>query len=186
MGRLVEFVVVACVVVVAAVWLGGVGQDDAIEAATDANPAVPGDAQPAAVARVVDGDTAWIRVTQVGGPLAPGDHRVRLLGIDSPEVYTQSGRTECGARDAQAFLRSLLPRGNRVWLEADREDRDRFDRPLRYVWTADGRMTNRSLVALGHARAVLFQPNDRYWDLLRQVEADARDGALGLWACPQR
>jgi micrococcal nuclease len=71
-------------------------------------------------------------------------------------------------------------------LEADREDRDRFDRPLRYVWTADGRMTNRSLVASGHARAVLFQPNDRYWDLLRQVEADARDGALGLWACPQR
>lgn len=180
--------IVAAVVVAAALWLGAMGDDgpamgddvpgDAPGAADDATE--PTGAQAARVTRVVDGDTIRVRVDG-GDELPAGEHRVRLLEVDSPEMDDGSGEPECGAAQATAYLRTRLPSGAAVLLESDRGDADRFGRPLRYVWTPDGDLVNRALVATGNARAVLFPPNDRHWATMAAAEDDARTDGVGIW-----
>lgn len=147
----------------------GSGRPDgsASEAASSPSPLV-------AVLRVVDGDTLW-----VDGP----EERVRLIGIDAPEVDWHGGRAECYGDEAGRFMQDLLL-GKRVRLELDREERDRFGRTLAYVYLEDGRMVNVLLVRRGFAQVVLFPPNDRYEDRLVAAEAEARGAGHGLWrAC---
>jgi micrococcal nuclease len=143
--------------------------------------AIPDDAQRAVVERVVDGDTLWVRVDEPGGPLPAGtSHKIRLLEIDTPEAQGAGG-VECGAAEATAYAEKYLLVGSTVHLVADREDRDRYDRFLRYLWTDEGMFFNLEMVRHGLARAVLFEPNDAYIDLLRTAEAVAQDAGAGIW-----
>lgn len=181
MGARLRRLIVATLVVAAALWLGslrGIGEAPA----GDPAPGLPSDVQAARVTQVVDGDTLRVEVTGPG-PLPDGEHRVRLLEIDSPELDGDGG-PECGAAAAAAHVRDRVPAGSRVWLEADRQDLDRFDRPLRYVWTSDGALLNRAIVEAGHARTVLIAPNDRHWMAMRDAEDAAQAAGAGLWgAC---
>ena len=186
MSRRTRMVIVACLVLAAAAWVGGAGLEPtgAPPPTQDPEAGIPAGADQATVVRVVDGDTVRVRVDGAGTTLPAGEHRVRLLGIDAPEMNVDSGHPECGAVAATAFLTSLLDDA-RVWLQPDREDRDRFDRPLRYVWTRDGTFVNRAIIAAGHGQVVLFEPNDHHWDLLRAVEAEAHAAQAGMWgSCP--
>ena len=78
------------------------------------------------VVKVTDGDTLKVRIRGVGV------RSVRILGIDTPEVY---GGRECGGDAASAYMARLAPVGSRVQLESDpsQADRDRYGRWLRYV-----------------------------------------------------
>lgn len=94
------------------------------------------------VVRVVDDDT--ISVKPVGdlieNSLTAGEHIVRLLGIDTPDLNKMSDEpAECGAIEATAALRDLLPEGTAVLIEYDsRADRsDRYGRSLAYVSLLD-------------------------------------------------
>lgn len=149
-------------------------------------PSVPGDAEAAVVDRIVDGDT--IRVIAPPGGSIPhgGSIRVRLLNIDAPELGRDGHPDECGAREATERVGSLVSSGDLVWLAADREDRDRFDRPLRAMWTRDGVFVNEVLVQEGLAVAVLFAPNDRFDAVMRAAEDRARTARMGIWGpmCP--
>lgn len=80
------------------------------------SPSFDGDTHTAVVNRVVDGDTV---------ELASGE-RVRLLGIDTPE------RGECHFDTASQAMSGLVL-GERVTLTRDGDDRDRYDRLLRYI-----------------------------------------------------
>ena len=52
------------------------------------------------------------------------------------------------------------------------------------MWLDDGTHVNRELVADGLARAVLFEPNDAYWDDFRGLADTARADGRGMWgAC---
>lgn len=146
---------------------------------------IPAAAQPAVVESVVDGDTIWVGVDEDGGPLAAGaSHKIRLLEIDTPETVDPSRGVQCGGPEATAFAQKHLRVGSRVYLLADREDTDQYGRFLRYVWTDDGKFFNLLAVQQGVARAVLYEPNDAYIDVLRAAEAEARAAKLGLWgAC---
>jgi len=123
------------------------------------------------VVSITDGDT--LRLDLEGSEL-----RVRLTGIDTPEVYPD---IECYGPEAEQLLADLAPVGSTLSVEYDREARDPFDRELLYLYTADGTFVNLELVARGAAEAVLFEPNDRYWNELREAEAAAQDARLGLW-----
>jgi micrococcal nuclease len=143
--------------------------------------ALPDGTQAGVVERVVDGDTIWVRIDEPGGPLAAGaTHKIRLLEIDTPEMGGPGG-VECGGPQATAFAEQHLLIGSTVHLLADREDTDRYGRFLRYVWTADGMFFNAEAVRRGHARVVLFEPNDAYIDVMRAAEAEARDAGRGIW-----
>ena len=148
---------------------------------------IPANAQAAIVDTIVDGDTLWVRVEEAGGPLAAGErHKIRLLEIDTPETQAPGVGVECGGPEATAFITRRLPEGSTVHLTRDVEDTDQYDRFLRYAWTPDGSFFNLDAVRTGHARAVLYEPNDAHIDALRAAEAQARAAGRGIWGeyCP--
>lgn len=153
---------------IAAVWL--------LTRGTPPDGALPDGTREATVAYVHDGDTLFLDTPQ-------GEVKVRLIGIDAPELSDVNGAesAECWAAEATAELRRLLPEGTTVHTLTDREEFDRYGRSLLYLFTADGTMINRSLVLAGAAEAVRIGQNDRYWPQLRAAEADARTAGAGLW-----
>ena len=100
-------------------------------------------ASPATVIRVVDGDTIVAR-------LANGAvEKIRLLGVDTPEVVDPRKPVQCFGHDASAFTKSRLT-GRRVSLELDAEQRDKYGRLLAYV-ILDGHRYNDELLERGYA-----------------------------------
>lgn len=131
----------------------------------------PGPDLHARVTKVTDGDT--IHLGGLGS--------VRLIGVDTPEVY---GEAECFGRQASEFAKRLMPLGTRVRYRVGVEPRDRYGRLLAYVWLPDGRMVNRLLVEQGYAQPLTIPPNVDFADVFRRAAAAARRAALGLWrAC---
>lgn len=162
---------------------GGEGSGDARGADVAAPGAVPRGAQRAVVVRIVDGDTLVVRAAAKGRALASTSPvTVRLLEIDTPETKKPNTPVECYGREATAFTERLVPEGSSVWVLADEDLRDRFGRVLLYLWTGDGRFVNREIVRSGHARAVLFEPNDAYIDTMRAAEREAHAARRGLWS----
>jgi micrococcal nuclease len=142
---------------------------------------VPAGAQEAVVVRHTDGDTLWLRGIGVG-PLPGRSTKVRVLEIDTPEVFGTPG---CYGEQASARTAELVPLGAHVRVEADRDDRDRYGRLLLYIWTSSGASLEEVLLREGYARTLLVRPNDRHIDALRGVEAQARRAKRGLWSlCP--
>jgi micrococcal nuclease len=139
---------------------------------------VPAGAQEAVVVRHTDGDTLWLRGIGVG-PLPGRSTKVRVLEIDTPEVFGTPG---CYGKQASARTAQLVPLGAHVRVEADRERHDRYGRLLLYVWTTSGASLEEVLLREGYARTLLVRPNDRHIDALRAVEAAARKAKRGLWS----
>jgi micrococcal nuclease len=123
------------------------------------------------VERVVDGDT--VVLSDVG--------KVRLIGIDTPEVY---GKVECYGRAASAFAKRSLPEGASVRYRLGVEERDRYGRALAYVWLRDGRMFNEILAERGYAQSLTIPPNDQYAPKFVAAARRARSAGLGLWGLP--
>lgn len=94
----------------------------------------------APVCSAVDGDT-----------IRCGSERVRLIGIDAPELHDCRKGRVCVPGDGQASKRSLeaLIDGKRLTIE--RHGRDRWGRTLAYVW-ANG--ANLSCVQIRRKMAV--------------------------------
>jgi endonuclease YncB( thermonuclease family) len=145
----------------------------------------PPRSQRAVVVRHVDGDTLLLKAADGGSKvLSTRDTRVRLLEIDTPESVKPGAPIECYATKASAELERLTPVGSVVRVLPDRELRDPFGRTLLYVWNAEGDFVNLQLVRSGAARAVLFEPNDRYIAQMRGAERKARAHDRGQWgAC---
>ncbi|WAB82602.1 thermonuclease family protein [Microcella daejeonensis] len=126
------------------------------------------------VVAITDGDT--LRLDVDGEEL-----RVRLIGVDTPEVRDP---VECYGDEATAALEALAPVGSTLGYAYDRDPQDQYGRELMYLRTAEGTVINLALVEQGAGRAVLFEPNDQIWDALQQAERDAQAAGLGLWgAC---
>jgi len=115
------------------------------------------------VVRVIDGDTIELQ----------DGRRVRYLGIDTPE----SG--EYYSTEATAKNRELVE-GKLVELQRGKRDRDEYDRLLRYVYI-DGVFVNAELVAQGYATSYIFDPDERYSQVLVQLEQYAKMKKRGLW-----
>nr|WP_246289986.1 thermonuclease family protein [Nocardioides marinus] len=108
--------------------------------------------------------------------------RVRLLGIDAPEVAHPPAPAECYADQATDLLEDLVPVDSTVQLVTDsgQPDRDRYDRLLRYVDHDDVDVAQ-ELLARGAARRY-----DAAQDLAREdsysaAAGDAQEAASGLW-----
>jgi micrococcal nuclease len=117
------------------------------------------------VQRISDGDT--FRCTD--------GRRVRLIGIDSPELR----QGPFGPRARKALL-ALLPPGDTVRLETDASETDRYSRQLAYVWTGDS-MVNEVMVRNGWAVIYTVPPNVKYAERLAVAQKEARARGAGLW-----
>ncbi|HAS32646.1 MAG: hypothetical protein CMH38_01515 [Microbacterium sp.] len=138
------------------------------------------------ITHIVDGDT--VRARPAGGTSPPwtvaegpadDEVPVRLIGVDTPEVYPD---LECGGNDATDALRALVSEGDTVWATRDDEERDTYDRVLLYLWTGEGTFVNLDLVATGAGEALRIHPNDRYWPLLQEAESAAIEAGAGIWS----
>ncbi|MDX2026503.1 thermonuclease family protein [Microcella sp.] len=123
------------------------------------------------VVGITDGDTLRLEVDGV-------ELRVRLVGIDTPEVYPD---VECFGPEAEDALAALAPRGSTLSYAYDRDPRDQYDRELMYLFTTDGTFINYELVAQGYAEALVVEPNDRYYDDFVIAEREAQSQGLGQW-----
>jgi micrococcal nuclease len=141
---------------------------------------------PATVTHVVDGDTVDVVITghDSDNLLVEGQtYRVRLTGIDTPEVY---GGEQCYGPEASAFTKSLLE-GRDVMLEKDVTNTDRYDRLLRYIWadvdpTRPGlELVNEEIVRAGYAYASTYPPDVKYEDRFLAAQEEARIQGAGLW-----
>jgi len=139
------------------------------------------------VKRVIDGDTLL---------LANGE-RVRLIGVDTPEVHVSNKLyrdAERSRRDiktirrlgrrASAFVRKLV-QGKRVRLEYDQANaaighRDRYRRILAYVYLEDGTFLNAEIIRQGYGVAYTRYPF-KYAAEFRRYEREAREKGRGLW-----
>ena len=111
-----------------------------------------------------DGDTLWLS----------GVGKVRLIGVDTPEVY---GQAECYGREASAFVERTVPLGSEVRYRLGVDERDRYGRALAYIWLPDGRFLNRMLVARGYAQPLTVPPNVEYEDLFVRARPPRARGA---------
>lgn len=127
---------------------------------------------PAAVTRVVDGDT--IRV-EIDGE----EYRVRYIGIDTPETVDPRRPVGCFGKPASERNRQLVE-GQTVGLEKDLSETDSFDRLLRYVWIGD-LMVNATLVEEGYALASTYSPDVRHAEEFAALQGQAQEASRGLW-----
>jgi micrococcal nuclease len=125
----------------------------------------------ATVTRVVDGDTIDI------SPSVEGRSRVRLIGMDTPEVYFG---TQPYGPEASAFAKQQLD-GEEVRLELDVQKIDPYGRLLAYVYLPDGKMFNETLLEEGYAQVATFPPNVKYVDRFLEAQREARAANRGLW-----
>ena len=130
------------------------------------------------VARVVDGDTVDLAVPD-------GRHahtRVRLWGVDTPEVAASDrGEMYYGAQ-ASAFAKAALAgRDVEVWLVRE-ETRGLYGRLLAYLKVPGEDVTfNERLIETGHAYAD-WRFDHPYKEHFLGVERRARRNRSGLWA----
>lgn len=163
--------------------LAGCGPFGGAEA-TPVTPPTTGAVQPnAIVEHIVDGDT--IDVVLDDGAA----ERVRLIGIDTPEIdHPASGtrsaqQAECYGPEASDYTESLVPVGTRVRLERDTVPRDDYGRMLAYVYRAsDGIFLNFEIIRHGYAQPLTIPPNDTFGELMVGASRDAERDDAGLWA----
>jgi len=124
------------------------------------------------VTRVIDGDTIEIE----------GGIKVRLIGIDTPEMKNKNRTIDCFATEAKQKVESLL-NGKEVVLVKDVSETDKYGRLLRYVYLGD-EMINDTLVKEGYAKISTFPPDVKFKDQFITSGRQAREAQVGLWqAC---
>jgi endonuclease YncB( thermonuclease family) len=127
----------------------------------------------AKVTDVVDGDTIDVRYKR-------RNDRVRLIGIDTPEVY---GGAECGGPEASTRMHRLAD-GRRIKLVTDptQDRRDRYGRLLAYARVIRGPSLQLAILRKGWAKVYVYggDPFERV-EQFRKAETSARNANRGAW-----
>ena len=126
------------------------------------------------VVRIIDGDTVEL---EYEGALTS----VQLIGVNAPETIHPSKPEEPYGGEATAFLQKLLLY-KFVYFEFGRNERDRYDRLLAYVYRdSDDLFVNVELIREGYG-----QTDDRfpfkYMKLFQYHESQARAARKRLWS----
>jgi micrococcal nuclease len=122
------------------------------------------------VARVIDGDTLVL----------DGGVRVRVLGIDAPEMERDGQPPDFLAHKAKAVLAGLTL-NRKIGLEYDRLRYDHYGRLLAYLFLPDRTLVNTELVRQGLARVYFIAPNMRYREVLLAAQQEAIKAERGIW-----
>ncbi|MCK1976096.1 thermonuclease family protein [Jeotgalicoccus huakuii] len=123
----------------------------------------------------IDGDTTRFNYQ--------GDtHNFRYLIINTPEIGRDGDEDDPYAEEAFERTQELLDNAQEITVEFDEEKTDHYDRYLAYVYV-DGEMVNETLVREGLATVdYVHPPNDKYEDLLRDAEEEAKQDQVGVWS----
>jgi len=124
-----------------------------------------------AVSYVYDGDTVRL----------DGGTRLRFIGINTPEIDHEGGRSEPYAMAARKRVQQLLDDG-RLRIRYGVERRDRYGRLLGHPYLADGRSLNVLLLQEGLATTLVVPPNTWNHECYQAAEKRARAARTGIWS----
>jgi micrococcal nuclease len=136
----------------------------------------------ARVLYVIDGDTMDVVIDGK-------KERVRLIGIDAPEMEYEEKRADCFANQATEALKTII-NGNTVSLVSDptQSDRDSYSRLLRYIFLTDGTNVNKLMISKGYAYEYTYKGIPyQYQKDFQEAELGAKENKIGIWAegiCP--
>jgi len=126
------------------------------------------------VKRVIDGDTLMLSNGQ----------KVRLIGVDTPETKHPQKPVQYFGKEAYLFTKRMVEgkevRLEYVRLEYDWREKDKYGRPLAYVYLMDGTFLNAEIIKQGYGFAYTKFPF-KYLEEFRQYEREARVNGRGLW-----
>lgn len=125
---------------------------------------------------VADGDTFTIQY-------GTRKEKVRLIGIDTPEVHDPRTEVECFGEEASAHAKELLA-GKEVSIETDpsQDAYDKYGRLLAYAYLPDGSNFNERMILDGYAYEYTYRLPYRFQKEFKAAEQDARDEGRGLWS----
>lgn len=122
------------------------------------------------VKAVYDGDTLVLE----------DGRKIRLSGINTPEVQHRNKLGEAGGEKAKRWLLDKL-KNTKIRLETDREAVDKYGRTLAHVFTENKEHINLLLVEAGLAAVNIHPPNLLYANELIKVQKQAEAAQIGIW-----
>jgi micrococcal nuclease len=129
------------------------------------------------VVNVIDGDTFDIDVPDGQNQ----NTRIRLLGVDTPEIGGEKSGVMYFGRQAAEFTKNLiLGKSVAVYLDSPNPTKDKYGRLLAYVKLPDGRFLNELLLTEGFAYAD-SRFSHSFYNKYKQLQSTARSGKKGLW-----
>ena len=113
---------------------------------------------------IIDGDTFRLETGET----------VRLIGIDAPEL------SQPGGEESREYLTHLIL-GKGITLEKGDEEKDKYNRLLRFVYLGD-LCINEEMIRQGYAEARYLSPDDPLRENYIQLEIEAETAKAGLWS----
>jgi endonuclease YncB( thermonuclease family) len=129
----------------------------------------------AKMTRSIDGDTIEVRITNNREVI-----KVRLIGVDTPEMKSNSHRPEYMAEEAKIYTETFTYNKN-LYLEFGDKKTDMFGRTLAYVYDENGDCLNLNLIRYGYALAYT-KFNFKHRSEYIKEECVAKDKGIGLWS----
>ncbi len=127
------------------------------------------EAKKGVVTDVIDGDTIQLSDGRI----------IRYIGIDTPEIESEYTTIECYGEEAKIANDNLVF-GKEIELVKGVENKDKYDRYLRYVFV-DGIFVNAQLIASGNAYSYSYGKDIKYNQVFTQLENYARLLNRGIW-----
>lgn len=121
---------------------------------------------------VHDGDTLWLT----------DGRKVRIIGINTPELARDDTPTEPLAEQARDELRQLLGKSASVLLRYGKEKTDRYGRLLAHLYLNNGQNISAWLLRRGLALSLTIPPNLGHFECYQRAEQQARRQQKGLWS----
>jgi micrococcal nuclease len=130
---------------------------------------------PVQVISVSDGDTFWAEDAQ-GQKI-----KFRPIGFDCPEEANFGRPAEPYNEEATAYTTSLIM-DQKIYVQYDIEQADKWGRHLVYVWLEDGRLFNEEILRAGWAVVATYPPNVAHVERFTTAQREAREQGRGMWA----
>jgi|GEM_PF-3590759 len=125
------------------------------------------------ITRVVDGDTVIIERDN------GSQERLRIVGIDTPEIVANNRPVECYGSEASTYAKQLLPTNSTVTFVHENK-KDKYDRSLGYLSLVNGEDFGEVMIRDGYAYAYRSF-NHKRRSLYIRTESQARLQKNGLW-----
>ena len=127
------------------------------------------------VVKVLDGDTFDILIDN-------NKIRVRMLGIDTPEIKDKRKTVQCFAKNASEKTKELILNNEvRLLTDISQGILDKYNRVLAYVYTEDGILINSYLISNGYAHEYTYRITYEKQIEFKKLETEARINKQGLW-----
>ena len=123
------------------------------------------------IKKIIDGDTIK----------ASNGETIRLIGVDTPEIFWDKGTAEFYGYKAMKFTRKNLL-NKKVYLRYGQKKRDDYGRVLAYIYLENGELFNIKLLNSGYAHLMTVAPNTKYLDNFTNEVVKSRAEGSGIWS----